>query len=590
MLILRSADFGEALRKMKQKTKVMTSVLVVAIFVMFMFAAGTTELASAASPLFTDSFESRNFANWTGTRTSTGETMSVTNLKAKDGAYSAFFSADGNQASGFAYAYKSLQPQTTLYERGYILPATFSITASYSRFYFSAFTASKGDITIQAGCINTGSKISWRLALRVGTAWKIVDSSVAVGLNQWHSFELQWMQSSTGGYGKLYIDGTLVCSVSQVNTSAYGASTLAECGIVMSGYAKTNYYLDGIQISNAPFASATPSVPSVKTYYKGYVVSPSTMKNPDKSGSYFGYSDLQKMKNWGATSVRIHNVYGTWIMPTKGTYNLAFFQNYLDVYAQACKQLGLYCIIDLGDLNWSPYFGGLGMPNWFFEGKYPASSSYRAIAARDFWDISNPLQAENRQWFIKWWQFIAARYKDNPYVMFSIYNEPLNPGISACATESEVARLNVCYSRFMEQVYDAIRAVGASQTVIVNQPWAHSLKEIVRVNRTVTWDFHMYVDQGWSITQWTNLFIQMRNRYVNDFKQPFLMGEMGIYPTSASLYDSINYQSVLKSEVSTLKNYGASGWFFLEWGALAGENNNQLTSTQSTTIASILFG
>jgi hypothetical protein len=573
---------------MKMKARMMTGVLIVAVFAISMFAAGATELSFAASPLFTDSFESKNFASWTGTRTTAGETMSVTNLKANDGVYSAFFSADGNQASGYAYAYKNLQPQTNIYERGFILPATFVLTASYSRFYFAAFTASKGDITVMAGCINSGSKISWRLAVRVGTGWTIVDSSTIVGLNQWHAFELQWMQSSTSGYGKLYIDDTLVCSVSQVNTSAYGATTLAECGIVMSGNAKTTFYLDKIQISNVPFGTTTPNATN---YYKGFIVSPSTMNNPDQKGSYFGYSDLQQMKNWGATAVRIHDVYGYRIMPTKGTYDLAFFQKYLDVYAQACKQLGLYCIIDLGDLQWSSYFGsGYGMPSWFFQGKYPANSGYRSIAARDFWDLNNPLQAENRQWFIKWWQFIADRYKSNPWVMFSIYNEPLNPGISACANESEVQRLNVCYSRFMEQVYDAIRSAGANQMVIVNQPWAHSLKDIVRVNRTITWDFHMYVTQTFSITQWTNLFLQMRNRYINDFKQPFLMGEMGIYPDSASVYDALNYQAVIKSEVSTLKNYGASGWFFLDWGALAGENNNQLTTAQSTNIANSLFG
>jgi hypothetical protein len=580
---------------MKMKARMMTGVLIVTVFVVLVFAARATELTFAASPLFVDSFESKNFASWTGTRTTAGETMSVTNLKANDGVYSAFFSADGNQASGYAYAYKNLAPQTNVYEQGFILPATFVLTASNSRFYFAALAASKGDITVMAGCINSGSKISWRLALRVGTAWTIIDSSIAVGLNQWHAFELQWLQSSTSGYGKLYIDNTLVCSVSQVNTSAYGASTLAECGIVMSGNAKTTFYLDKIQISNVPFGSTTPNpppnpLPDPTNYYKGFIVSPSTMKNRDQKGNYFGYSDLQQMKNWGATAVRIHDVYAQWIMPTKGTFDLAFFQKYLDVYAQNCKQLGLYCIIDLGDLQWSGYFGsGYGMPSWFFQGKYPTSSSYRNIAARDFWDLNNPLQAENRQWFIKWWQFIADRYKSNPWVMFSIYNEPLNPGINACATESEVQRLNVCYSSFMEQVYDAIRATGANQTVIVNQPWAHSLQEIVRVNRTITWDFHMYVGQTFSITQWTNSFIQERNRYVNDFKQPFVMGEMGIYPDSASVYDALNYQAVIKSEVSALKNYGASGWFFLDWGALAGEDTNHLTATQTTNIANALF-
>jgi hypothetical protein len=323
-------------------------------------------------------------------------------------------------------------------------------------------------------------------------------------------------------------------------------------------------------------------------YYKGFVVAPNSQSWPDKNGSYFGYSDLKQMKDWGATVVRIHAQRGYWIMPTKGTFSMSYFQTKLDMYVNNCTTLGLYCIIELGDWSWSSYFGsGSGMPSWFFTGLYPANDSYRAIAAKDFWDLDNPIQAENRQWFITWWQFIADRYKDNPWVMFSIYNEPLNPGVGSFANSTEELRISGCYSRFMEQVYDAIRATGAKQTVIVNQPFVWSQRDIVKVNRPIVWDFHLYVSSTSSLIQWTNDFVQRYNRCVRDFGQAFLMLEFGIYP--ATEYNVLDYQTILRQEVSTLKQYGAIGWIWLEWGSLAGEYGNNLTPEQSTNVVNVIL-
>jgi hypothetical protein len=326
----------------------------------------------------------------------------------------------------------------------------------------------------------------------------------------------------------------------------------------------------------------------VSNYLKGFVVTPNTQSWPDQSGHYFGYEDLLQMKNWGATAVRIHAIRGSWIMPQKGNFSLSYFQSKLDRYVQNCTSLGLYCIIELGDWNWASYFGGgSGMPDWFFTGKYPANDSYRAVSAKDFWDLDNGTQAENRQWFIQWWEFIADRYKNNPWVVFSLYNEPLNPGVGAFTDHAEVRRISASYSRFMEQVYDAIRAKGANQTIIVNQPFVWYQSDIVKVNRTIVWDFHLYVDRYSGMDVFTNLFMERYNRCAVDFGQPFIMLEFGIFP--AEDYYVLDYQTILRQEITLMKQYGTKGWIWLEYGSLAGEYGNNLTPEQSTNVVNVIM-
>jgi hypothetical protein len=204
--------------------------------------------SNASNVLFTDSFESGNFRNWDGNQTTPGETLSVTNSFSRQGFHCAFFTSNGDDPSETAYCYRNLQASASLSARGYFLATSFVATANYSRFYFAAFIAS-GQTVAMAGVMRSRDAIWWRLAIRNGTNWVIVDSGAASLLNQWYRFELQWAQSPTVEYGKLYVDDRLVCSVSAKNTTAYGAVNSAEFGIAMSGGSKTAFYLDYIQLS-----------------------------------------------------------------------------------------------------------------------------------------------------------------------------------------------------------------------------------------------------------------------------------------------------------------------------------------------------
>jgi uncharacterized membrane protein len=198
--------------------------------------------------LFTDSFESGDFRSWDGTQTTSGGTLSITNTLARQGTQSGLFTADGGQSPETAYCYKNLQDSTSMFARGYFTVTSFIDTASYSRFYFAAFAAS-GNKVAMAGCRKSGGTTWWRLAVVNDSSWVIVDSEVSNLLKQWYRFELQWSQSPTNGYGKLYVDNKLVCSILGINTTTYGAVDSAEFGIAQSGNAKTAFCLDYVQVS-----------------------------------------------------------------------------------------------------------------------------------------------------------------------------------------------------------------------------------------------------------------------------------------------------------------------------------------------------
>lgn len=198
--------------------------------------------------LFEDSFESGTFNAWSGNQTEIGETMSVTGNFSRDGRYSAFFSSDGDETSGAAYCYESLQPQTTVSADGYFAATSFTDTDNGSGFYFAGFEAS-GENVLMVGVTQNKGAMSWRLAVMNNSNWVTIDSQASGLLGQWHRFKVQWAQSPTDGYGRLYIDDELVYSVSGIDTTAYGAVDSANFGILMVGNAKTVFYLDYVQIS-----------------------------------------------------------------------------------------------------------------------------------------------------------------------------------------------------------------------------------------------------------------------------------------------------------------------------------------------------
>jgi len=203
---------------------------------------------------FDDGFESGSFSNWAGKSNTTGETATVANSLSHHGTYSALSMSNGNGGTERAYCYKTLSSATELYARGYFFVSASGIVANDNRFYFLIFKAGSQSVAF-AGWRMTGGVVKWTLLIRHGTSWVSVYSTTSPLLNQWYCVELHWKKDATNGLGELWINGVLVCSVSDRNTANYGDVNRVEFGLPeLVNCAPTIVYGDSCVVSKARIA------------------------------------------------------------------------------------------------------------------------------------------------------------------------------------------------------------------------------------------------------------------------------------------------------------------------------------------------
>jgi len=183
-----------------------------------------------SATIFADGFESGSFSSWTGTSITSGETAAVVNTMAHQGTYSAMFTSNGNGGFERAYCYKAISSLAELYARGYFRVATSGIADNDDRFYFLIFRAGSQPVAF-AGWRQTGGIVRWNLLIRDGTGWAGAFSAVSPSLNQWYCVELHWVESASGGYGELWVNGVLVCSITGKNTAYYGDVNRVDFGL-----------------------------------------------------------------------------------------------------------------------------------------------------------------------------------------------------------------------------------------------------------------------------------------------------------------------------------------------------------------------
>lgn len=287
---------------------------------------------------------------------------------------------------------------------------------------------------------------------------------------------------------------------------------------------------------------------------------------------YFTSADVDTIKQNGGNIVEIHTVrFYSDVMPTKNVINTAFFTNTLDPLVSLITSRGLYCIINQGDLG----IGSLQyMPDWMMDGhgygSAPYSTATQLQAGKDFYNLGNSLHNDNRAIWISTWAWIANRYKDNPYVIFSPVNEPMGSAyIGGLFTAAERPVWCQYYATFMEQTIDAIRATGAQQLIFIDKPYSASdWSDIKKVNRpNIVWEDHSYVDDYHTYPQWQTFVSQIVSTFVQGFGQPLFIGEYATIPLNRS-----NWKSDMASMVAYLSDTTKfSGRQFHSWGMLYGE-------------------
>jgi hypothetical protein len=101
---------------------------------------------------------------------------------------------------------------------------------SDDRFYFVILRAGSTPVAF-AGWRVSGGVVRWNLLIRRGTGWAGALSDVSPVVGRWYDVEVHWLSGVVDGVAELFVDGELVCSVSGVDTSAFGGVSRVEFGL-----------------------------------------------------------------------------------------------------------------------------------------------------------------------------------------------------------------------------------------------------------------------------------------------------------------------------------------------------------------------
>ena len=278
------------------------------------------------------------------------------------------------------------------------------------------------------------------------------------------------------------------------------------------------------------------------------------LKKSNKSNARSPYEtlftpeDMDFFKENGFNLVPLHNILLEEMTDGDGNINEAFFKNWIDVWVQWATQRKLYISIGMSsfhvhDMTWGVYT----MPRWIADdyGGRPEGINWREqmrTIIHGFYGMDERSQDE-REIYYQLWEYIAKRYKNNPYVLYAPTNEPLHhtfqnfePG------ESYWHRLARAYTNTMTNVIDHIRegeAGGLEKLVFIDRAYfkggtfVNYQLPIERDN--IVWEFHEYGDaediSKWGGLEWWKEQVQVGRDFFHKWNKPVHVGEWSPCPT-----------------------------------------------------------
>ena len=199
--------------------------------------------------LFEDSFESGDFGAWDGTFTTSGETATVVSTVSYNGNYGARHETNGYGTVENAYCFKNVPSSPKLYATGSFMVTSSGIMDNDDRFYFITFGAGIEGVA-KVGWRKINGVVKWTLIVRDGTNYVTAFSDPSPSLNKWYTVQVGWFKDQIEGYGELFVDGLLACSVTDKNTSAFGDVSQVRFGLAELYYChSTTAYSDYCKIS-----------------------------------------------------------------------------------------------------------------------------------------------------------------------------------------------------------------------------------------------------------------------------------------------------------------------------------------------------
>ena len=199
------------------------------------------------SPLtFRDGFESGSYSKWSGT----SGTAVTSSTQEHHGTYSAKFTTNGGGGYEQSFSYNLIDPSPDLYARGYFYVSQSGITTNGDRAYFIIFRAS-GNNMAYVGWRMSGGAARWWLTLRQGTSIvEVESSSMNPSTGRWYCVELHWVKHPSNGHAEMWVDGDLVCSSSEGDTSTVGGITQVRFGLAEAKAGSTTVYCDCAIVSS----------------------------------------------------------------------------------------------------------------------------------------------------------------------------------------------------------------------------------------------------------------------------------------------------------------------------------------------------
>jgi len=229
-----------------------------------------------ATSLFTFTFESGDFSEFTGSQIDGATVTFILNSTVHHGSYSTKF--NGTAQAGWNYFYyKTLtSPPTTIYMREYVLVTSTSFLTSAGDYLplFGFSNPTTGRIVMPVIAKNSSSNHVWGLYYRNSSAWFLNYSSVEITTG-WHSFKLKHV-TSTGanldGEEHIYVDDAEILTLTNISNND---RTLEQA--IIGGYfanaATFNVNIDCGEVSDVDIGDEGPQATNIDSSTTGAGIS-----------------------------------------------------------------------------------------------------------------------------------------------------------------------------------------------------------------------------------------------------------------------------------------------------------------------------
>ena len=184
-----------------------------------------------SATMFEDSFESKSFSSWSGTKLSNGDTMTVTNYAPHHGTYDACFTTNGNNGNENSYLFKNVDMQE-VYARGYIRISSPQILPDNGDTLYLIRFSNTTQPLAQVGITRRLGINQWVLYARSGSGWTVpvYSATPLISASKWYCIELHW--SAAKGSVEMFVDGIKILQQTALKTTSFGNAKIVDFGII----------------------------------------------------------------------------------------------------------------------------------------------------------------------------------------------------------------------------------------------------------------------------------------------------------------------------------------------------------------------